>query len=132
MNPHPSYQTAPLAEYRNDLRDRAISLFQLVEQRLPANRVREYKGSFSMFAEPSFATAAKIVIYEPAQGSFNGPNPPTDGVYIFIRVPGGAAANTLAVAPHHDERFAYFRLTDGQDLEEMADFITACSNRALL
>jgi hypothetical protein len=27
----------------------------------------------------------------------------------------------------HHERFAYFRLSDSQDLEEMADFIAACA-----
>jgi hypothetical protein len=31
--------------------------------------------------------------------------------------------------PHHDERFAYFRLTEEQDLEEIADFIAACADR---
>ena len=33
---------------------------------------------------------------------------------------------TLAVAPAHHERFAYFRLHDAQALDEMADFIAAC------
>ncbi len=81
-----------------------------------------------MLAEPGLATAAKIIIYEFGKGSFNGPSPAIDnGIYILIRVPGGAIANTFALAPHHDERFAYFRLMESQNLEEMADFIAACT-----
>jgi hypothetical protein len=125
-----SYQTVPLVDYRDDLRDRATGLFQLVEERLGTGRVREYKGSFSVLAEPSLATAAKIVIYESGKGSINGPDPLfVDGVYIWVRVPGGPIGLTIAVAPHHDERFAYFRLADGQNMEEMADFLVACAAR---
>lgn len=110
MTPQTSYQTAPLLDYRDDFRDRATLLFHLVQQRLGPNRVREYKGSFSVLQEPSLATAAKIVIYESGKGSINGPDPSlADGVYVWVRVPGGPAGRTIAVAPHHNERFAYFR-----------------------
>jgi hypothetical protein len=130
MTTQTSYQTAPLLQYREDLRNRATLLFQMLEQRLGASRIREYKGSFSVLEEPSQATAAKIVIFESEKGSINGPDPHlSDGVYIWIRVPGGPIERTIAVAPHHEERFAYFRLVDGQDLEEMADFIAACADR---
>lgn len=125
-----SYQTAPLLDYRDDLRDRATALFDLVQLRLGPSRTREYKGSFSVLAEPSLATAAKIVIYESGKGSINGLDPLlADGVYVWVRVPGSPIGRTLAVAPHHDERFAYFRLADSQSLEEMADFIAACADR---
>jgi hypothetical protein len=131
MNPHPSYQTAPLHEYGKDLRDRATLLFQLVEQRLPANRVREYNGSFSVLSEPGGATVAKIAIYQSGKGSFNGLNPLNDGIYVCIRVLGEQVASTIAFAPHHEERFAYFSLTDTQDLEEMAGFLSSCANITL-
>jgi hypothetical protein len=101
-----------------------------VEKRLPPSRVREYKGSFSVLEEPSLATAAKIVIYESGKGSMNGTNPMlSDGVYVWLRVLGGPISRTLAIAQHHDERFAYFRLMDDQNLEEMADFIANCADR---
>lgn len=130
MTKQTSYKTAPLSDYRKDLRDRAAALFQLVERRLGPSRVREYKGSFSMFEHSSDATAAKIVIYESGKGSINGPDPLlADGVYVWVRVPGGPIGGTIGVVPHRDERFAYFRLADSQNMEEMADFIAACADR---
>jgi hypothetical protein len=130
MKAQTSYQTVPLLDYREDLRDRATILFDLVQQRLGPGRVREYKGSFSVLEHPGLATSAKIVIYESGKGSINGPDPSlADGVYVWVRVPGGPIGRTIAVAPHHDERFAYFRLGDSQDLGEIADFIAACADR---
>jgi hypothetical protein len=130
MNLQTSYQTAPLHEYSQHLRDRATALFQLTEQRLGGDRVREYKGSFSVLQVPSLATAAKIVIYEDGKGSINGPNPMlNDGVYVWVRTPGGPTGRTIAASPHHGERFAYFQLMDNQDLSQMADFIAACADR---
>jgi hypothetical protein len=70
-----SYQTAPLTDYSEDLRNRANVLFQLVEKRLAPSRVREYKGSFSVLEHSTDAPAAKIVIYEFGKGSINGPDP---------------------------------------------------------
>ena len=125
-----SYHTTPLGEYREDFRQRATALFGLVQERLGPSRVREYKGSFSVLQEPSLATAAKIVIYEAGKGAINGPDPVlTGGIYILVRVPGGPIGRTIGVAPHHGERFAYFRLTDTQTLEEIADFVAACADR---
>jgi hypothetical protein len=51
-----------------------------------------------------------------------------DGVYVLIRVPSQAAGRTIGVAPKHDERFAHFKLTPDQDLDEVADFIAACAS----
>ena len=122
-----SYQTVPLTEYSQALRDRATALFHLVTERVGAARAKEHKGSFSVLAATSEATAAKIMIYERAKGKINGHDPQlTDGIYVLIRVHGTARC-TIGVAPMHHERFAYFRLSDSQDLEEMADFIAACA-----
>ena len=133
MTPQTSYKTAPLLDYRKELKDRANDLFQLVADLLGPSRVKEYKGSFSVLEHPSDATAAKIVIYESGKGSINGrPDPMlADGVYVWVRVSGETTARTMAVAPHHTERFAYFRLEDSQNLQEMANFIAACANRQL-
>lgn len=125
--PEASYQTVPLVEYSPALRDRATALFQLVAERVGAARAKEHKGSFSVLAATSEATAAKVMIYESAKGKINGRDLRlADGVYVLIRVH-GSARSTIGVAPMHHERFAYFRLLDGQDLEEIADFIAACA-----
>jgi hypothetical protein len=122
-----SYQTAPLAEYSPALRERAAALFRLVAARVGTAKAKEFKGSFSVIAGSSDATAAKIVIYEAGRGKINGLDPQlADGVYILIRVH-GTAKRTVGVAPKHHERFAYFRLLDAQELEEMADFMAACA-----
>jgi hypothetical protein len=122
-----SYQTAPLADYDAALRGRALDLFHRVEKRAPA-KAREHKGSFSLLASASDATAAKILVYEAGKGKMNGHDPQlADGVYVLIRVPADAIGRTLGVAPNHHERFAYFRLADQQSLDEMADFIVACA-----
>ena len=123
-----SYQTAPLAAYSPELRNRAGVLFRLVSERTGSARAREHRGSFSILAGSSEATAAKIVIFEAGKGKINGPDPRlANGIYILIRLPAGAVGKTIAVAPMHHERFAYFRLLETQDLAEMADFLAACA-----
>ena len=122
-----SYQTAPLADYSPTLRGRATDLFRRIEKRAPA-KAREHRGSFSLLATSSDATAAKIVIYEVGKGKMNGHDPQlADGVYVLIRVPTATVGRTIGVAPNHHERFAYFRLSDDQPLDEIADFIVACA-----
>jgi hypothetical protein len=122
-----SYQTAPLADYRPDLRDRAVDLFRRLEKRASA-KAREHKGSFSLLASSSEATAAKILIYETGKGKMNGYDPQlASGIYILVRVPASSTGRTLGVAPNHHERFAYFRLAEEQPLDEMADFLVVCA-----
>ena len=122
-----SYQTAPLADYNPTMRDRAAALFRLVAERVGTTRAKEFKGSYSVIASGSDATAAKIVIYESAKGKINGDDPKlADGVYVLVRVY-GTTGRTIGVAPAHHERFAYFQLHIEQGLEEMADFIAACA-----
>lgn len=80
-----SYQTAPLEDYTVELRERAAALFRLVADRAGASRARQFKGSFSVFAASSDATAAKIVIYEAGKGKMNGHDPGlADGIYVLI------------------------------------------------
>ena len=123
-----SYQTAPLADYSPGLRERAAALFRLVAERTGTARAREHRGSFSILAMSSEATAAKIVIFEAGKGKWNGSELDlADGVYVLIRLPANATGKTIGVAPMHHERFAYFQLMEGQDLAEMADFVAACA-----
>ena len=123
-----SYQTAPLSEYDLSLLGRAAKLFRLVALRVGHVRAKQHKGSFSFIAASSEATAAKILIYEAGKGKMNGPDPHlVNGVYVLIRLPGSATGHTIGVAPQHHERFAYFRLHDGQNLDEMANFIATCA-----
>ena len=120
-----SYQTAPLADYSPAFRDRAATLFRLVVERVGAARAKQHTGSYSVVAASSEATAAKVLIYEWGKGKINGDDPQLpDGVYVLVRVH-GSTGRTLGVAPAHHERFAYFRLHDGQALDEMADFLAA-------
>jgi hypothetical protein len=127
--PATSYQTAPLVDYAAPLRERAAELFRLVSERVGSARAKAYKGSFSVFAQSSDATAAKVMIYEAGKGKINGTDPLLgDGVYVLVRVPSHGPGRTIGVAPKHDERFAYFRLAPGQNLNEMADFIATCAS----
>ncbi len=126
--PRSYYKSVPLSAYSDALRDRTTALFGLVSARLGQGRMRTWEGSYSVLRVPSLATAAKIVIYEQGKGDLIGAAL-QDGVYVWIRVPGAPASRTLAIQPHYDERFAYFRLAGEQELEEMADFIAAYSDR---
>lgn len=143
----PSYQTAPLTAYSAALRERAEELFNRVTQRI-GHRAKRYKGSFSIFANTSSETAAKIVIYQRGLGRENGLWPIlADGVYVLVRCNGAAgraiwggqmlrsstyhqqldSRNTLGIAPKHDERFAFFRLSDDDRTQDVAELLVACA-----
>ena len=65
------------------------------------------------------------------KGKMNGNDPLlADGIYGLIRTGGNerGGAHTIGVAPKHDERFAYFRLLQEQDLNEMANLMVGCAN----
>jgi len=122
-----SYQTVPLSDYSPAFRDRAAALFAFVVERVGAASAKEHKGSYSIIAASSDATAAKVLIYESGKGRINGDDPGlVDGVYVLVRVY-RTTGRTLGVAPAHHERFAYLRLHEEQALDEMADFIAACA-----
>jgi hypothetical protein len=124
-----SYQPVPLASYTQALQQAATGLFQRVAQRVSAARVTNPPdGSFSIRGGSSRMTAAKIIIYESGRGTII-PGL-ADGVYVLIRTSdaGKSRARTIGVAPLRHKRFAYLKLSAGQDLEEMADFIAACAD----
>ena len=60
------------------------------------------------------------MIYETAKGKINGNDPLlSDGIYVLVRTKAdeNGRTRTIGVAPKHDERFAYFRLTMDNDLD---------------
>ncbi len=138
----PSYQTVPLVDYDGDFKARADALFVLFARRFGSNRVKEHKGSYSIYGTTNNKTAAKIIIYEQQLGRRNGGFPPLrDGVYVLLRpdalISDGSplrnrieANETLAVAPSHGERFVYFRLQELDDLEVVASFVESAVGAA--
>lgn len=144
----PSYQTAPLTEYSSRLLRRAEELFEIVDQQI-GQRAKRYKGSFTIGAQSSSETAAKIVIYRRGLGRENGAWPSlADGIYILVRCNGGVGraiwdsgllrssaynqrldpGQTLGIAPKHHERFAYFRLESEDETRAVAELLIECAS----
>ena len=110
---------------------RAADLFHRVEGLIGKNRVKKYKGSFSIFGTSTDAMAATIVIFEAGKGQVSGVELMlVDGAYVLIRVPGKLPGLTIVIAPKRRERFAYFRLSPQHDLDEIAAVIVACVSGA--
>ena len=144
-----SYQTAPLADYRDSLQRQAEALFDEVRKSV-GGRAKRYPGSYSILARSSGATAAKIVIFQQgvALAKENGSFPPLrDGIYVLLRTSeetGRSIWNsgivqtlgfghrfdpdtTIGIAPKHHVRFAYFQVTD-QDLDgRIVELLAQCS-----
>ena len=137
-----SYQTKPLTEYEPDFQQRAEELFNRVQERIGRARRQtwRYKGSYSIFGLTSPQTAVKIIIFEANRGHGSGtPLLHQDGVYVLIRANGTlgdqmrgdqiwerASNGTIGIAPHHSEHFGYFRLSEQDDANEIADSIERC------
>lgn len=144
----PSYQTIPLEEYSQEFQGLAHRLFQRVSDIVRSRQPKPYPGSYSIFAATSYATVAKVIIYEDGKGKTNGDWPDLrDGAYALIRandeigdriwnelLPDELPAdlyhasrrNTIGVAPSHSEQFAYIRVTE-QNLEAIARYLTLCA-----
>ena len=137
-----SYQTRPLTEYELYFQQRAEELFTRVQERIEQTRrqTRKYKGSYSIFGITSQGTALKIIIFQADRGRVSGtPLLHQDGVYVLIRADGmlgdqmrgdqiweRASNSTIGIAPHHSERFGYFRLSEQDDANTIADSIERC------
>ena len=137
----PSYQTIPLEEYSQEFQGLAHRLFQRVSDIVRSRQPKSYPGSYSIFAATSYATVAKVIIYEDGKGKTNGDWPDLrDGAYALIRandeigdriwnelLPPQLPAQldranrhtTIGVAPRHSEQFAYIRVTE-ENLEVIA------------
>ncbi len=147
----PSFQTAPLREYSTGFRRVAEQIARLVRNDVPNSQIKQEKGSYSIVASSSQERIAKVVIYEEhlkkrPKGEFPLRN---DGVYVLIRTNGRAAVNvweditpielpdlfarmnreeTIAIYPHHNERFAYFPVMAGENLGRIAVLLSACAS----
>jgi hypothetical protein len=127
----PWYGTEKLGSYAQPLQDLARDLFQRV-QALIGPHARTEEGSYSFErANPSqtLDVAAKLVIYQDGINRGDEWHPGHDGVYVLFRTRGNPATFQFTVAlrqPTQEERrFAYFRLLDAQDRDEMARCIAA-------
>jgi hypothetical protein len=130
----PWYGTANLGLYAQPSQHLAADLFQRVQALIGPTRAKIEEGSYSFErTTPSLTEdiAAKLVIYQ------NGINrrgdrwhPGPDGVYVLLRTEGNAGTFPFTVAlrqpTNEHRRFAFFRLQDTQDRDEMARFIAAC------
>ncbi len=147
----PAYQTVDLAAYRPAYRRVAGEVFRLLQARISAARLPRPKGSYSIVPRSTEQRIAKIVIYQHDRGKRIRPHlwpALSDGVYVLLRANGPAAevlresavilmypdfserldgTRTLAVAPHFDERFHYFPVMAGENLENLAAFLAACA-----
>jgi hypothetical protein len=148
----PSYQTAKLHEYPRPFLDVAEDLFNKVSAHLRPERVERHEGSFSIYADDVEETVAKIVIYDPYLGRASHDWPHVrDGVYVWVRANGSAGEGmwggilptempwmfermwrdvTVQIAANPQAEFTYFPVMAGDDLDDIADFIAACSRAA--
>ena len=146
----PTYKTAPLVEYEQSFQDVAAEIYGLVPAK-SGGKVE--KGSYSFRLSPhSHETTAKIVIYEKHLGvAMLGELPLRhDGVYMLVRINGTCAdalwneiswlargfserltrSEGIAIAPHHNETFAFFPVMAGENLSRIAEFISQLMDSA--
>ena len=145
---NPSYQTVPLEMYSPEHQRLADRLYQRVRDIVGSDQPKPHKGSYSIVASTSSATAAKIIIYESGKGKTNGNWPDLqDGVYALIRandelgdriwnellpprlpaeLDHATRARAIGVAPSHSEQFAYIRVNDA-NLEAIARYVALCA-----
>ena len=126
----PSYQTAPLTEYRPEFQTLAREIFEHVQSSVGPRRAHRFKGSYSFFAHGNPSTLAKVVIFENDKGKVNGHWPVRDGVYVFTRCAAGEP-DSIGVAPAHSERFNYHHITRETLNEALALIFEATGNPRL-
>ncbi|HZQ94705.1 MAG TPA: hypothetical protein VFA67_06815 [Candidatus Sulfotelmatobacter sp.] len=145
----PSYQTGQLRQYEPRFLQVAEDVFDLVCRRVPPKQVERHDGSYSVYGDSVKDTAAKIVIWDPEVGrpSRNWPRM-RDGVYVWVRANGPLGDAiwgdilpvemprmfqrmwrnvTVQIAANPQADFAHFPIMAGDDLENIAALIAACS-----
>ena len=145
----PSYKTDQLDQYEPRFVKVAEDVFERVCRHVPPKQVKRYDGSYSVYGHSSKGTAAKIVIWESQVGRSSRDWPPMkDGVYIWVRANGplGEAIwgdilpvelpwmfqrmrkdETVQIAANPQADFAYFAIMAGDDLDDIAALLAACS-----
>jgi hypothetical protein len=113
-----SYQPACLDEYSPELQGLAEHLFEQTASLAGLAMSQKGKDGYSFLWERG-GTAARVVIYQRRHGNETGAFPMLqDGVYVLLRTR-ASAPNTLGIAPSHEERFNYRRVSD-INLEDVA------------
>jgi len=146
-----SYKSAPVWDYDQGFQDVARDVFVRVSARLPGQHATERKGSWSFIVADE--TIAKIEIFQHGLGmEMQGQLPwRNEGVYVLIRTNGEfadrlwnetipqhprfsarvARDGNVGTAPNYDRRFAYFPIMAGENLDEIAAFLTSLVQCAL-
>lgn len=141
-----SYQTDRFSEYSAEFVNVAEALATLLQQQQTGKAVVRFPGSYSIISPNTGETAAKILIYQRGVGSEN-PGPialQNEGVYILIRRNGdvGPAIQAsglqmlsrthpnedIGVTPKRDERFGFFPVMAGENLQQIASFLAQVSH----
>ena len=144
----PSYQTQRLERYEPRFLAIAEDIFGRIRREIPAQQVERHDGSFSVHGQTVRDTAAKIVIYDPQLGRESNWPRMRDGVYIWVRANGPIGDliwgdtlpvempwmfarmwrnTTVQISANPQADFAYFPVMAGDDLDEIADLLVACS-----
>jgi len=141
-----SYQPGRLSEYSAEFIDVAERLLDLLRRQQTGKPVKDFPGSYSIISPNTGETVAKILIYQEGVGSEN-PGPlalRNDGVYILIRRNGNVGPviqasgfqmlsrthpnEDIGVTPKRDERFGFFPIMAGENLQQIADFLAQVSH----
>jgi hypothetical protein len=145
----PIYQTDRLQQYEPRFLEIAEDVFERVRRQVPSQQVEPHTGSFSVYGQTVRDTAAKSVIWDPKIGRSSHDWPRMrDGVYIWVRANGPIGdviwGDTLPIempwmfqrmwrdtrvqiAANPQAEFAYFPMMAGDDLDDIAALIVACS-----
>ena len=136
MPHHPSYKTRALHEYDTEFRERAEDLFSRVKDRAGDPRAVKRTGSYSFRVHLQGAatpwTLAKIIIRQdfPRAAYLDG-----SGVYVLLRANGWLdgwlehepwnRASPYLTVRITQALFYYFRVSDRDNLDQIADAIAA-------
>lgn len=150
----PCYQTEDITRYNHQLSEQARALFQLNRELVPprfADHCIECKGSFSIRAENTNETSAKIIMHQRGIGRWLRYDPDwSDGVYIWVRAnhESGRAFELAArgpdfnhrwvldrftpncavsVAPNPNDDFYYFKMEPYDNRTQIAKLLAFCS-----
>jgi hypothetical protein len=144
------YQSARLEEYEARFLTVAEDIFDRIRRVIPAQQVERHDGSFSVYDRTGEDRVAKIVIYDRELGREQNNWPRIrDGVYVWVRANGPVGSRiwagalptqlprmfgrmwrdmTVQISPNPDADFAYFPVMAGDDLDEIAHLLIACSS----
>jgi hypothetical protein len=144
------YQSVRLEQYESRFLTIAEDIFDRIRRVIPLQQVERHDGSFSVYDRTGEDRVAKIVIYDPELGREQNDWPRIrDGVYVWVRADGPIGSRiwtgslpiqmpkmfarmwrdmTVQISPNPHADFAYFPVMAGDDLDEIALLLIACSS----